>query len=136
MVAIKILHLLALVFGSIASLGNIYLGFARGPHDLDAPGYTNTLRKMYRYTGLLAIGVLWATGLILLFGRYGIWVPGFAFNAKIVFAVVITAVVLYMNLMAPGWARRGGPPSYVPIISWIGFISLVLVVVFAGMAFG
>ena len=68
---IKTLHLLALVFGSAAALGNIYLGLAKGPHDLAAPDYTNTLRKAYRYTSLFAIIVLWLTGLFLLMARYG-----------------------------------------------------------------
>ncbi len=135
-VLLKILHLLALIFGSIASLGNIYLGFAKGPHDLAAPDYTNTLRKFYRLTGLGAIIVLWITGVMLMFSKYGLWVPGSAFKAKIIFALAITAVVLFVNLMSPGWARRGGPPSYLPAVTWIGFISLVLVVVFAVAAFG
>ncbi len=134
--AIKAFHLLALVFGSAAALGNIYLGLAKGPHDLAAPGYTNTLRKAWRYTSLFAIIVLWATGLVLMFARYGIWIPGFAFNAKIAFALVLTAIILFMNLMAPGWARRGGPPSYVPVLSWISAVSLLLIVTLAAFAFG
>ena len=103
-IVLKILHLLALVFGSIASLGNIYLGFAKGPHDLAAPDYTNMLRKLYRRTGLGAIVVLWVTGLLMMIGKYGVWVPGFAFNAKITFALILTAIVLFTNLMA---ARLG-----------------------------
>ena len=117
---VKAIHLLALVFGSASALGNIYLAMAKGPHDLAAPGYTNTLRKAYRYTSLFAIIVLWATGLILLFGHHGVWVPGFAFNAKIAFALVLTAIIVFLNFMAPGWARSGGPPGYVPVLHWIG----------------
>lgn len=135
-ITLKILHLLALVFGSIASLGNIYLGFAKGPHDLAAPDYTNMLRKLYRRTGLGAVVVLWISGLLMMIGKYGVWVPGFAFNAKIAFALILTAIVLFTNLMAPGWARSGGPPSYLPVLIWISFISLALVVVFAVAAFG
>ena len=79
---VKAIHLLALVFGSVAALGNIYLGLAKGPHDLAAPGFNNTLRKAYRYTSLFAIIALWGSGIVLLL-TYGGWVPGFAFTAKI-----------------------------------------------------
>lgn len=132
----KAIHLLALVFGSAAALGNIYLGITKGPHDLAAPGFTNTLRKAYRYTSLFAIIVLWLSGLILMLWGHGLWVEGFAFNAKIAFVVVLTAIILFMNLMAPSWARSGGPPSYVPILSWIAAISLLLIVALAAFAFG
>ncbi len=134
--ALKALHLLALVFGSASALGNIYLAITKGPHDLAAPGFTNMLRKAYRYTSLFAIIVLWATGLTLMFWRHGIWIEGFAFNAKIAFALVLTAIILFMNLMAPGWTRSGGPPSYVPALHWIGAISLILIVTLAAFAFG
>ena len=135
MTLIKIIHLLALMFGSVASLGNIYILLAKGPHDLDAPGYTNMLRKLYRFTALGAIIALWASGLILLFGHGG-WVSGTAFHIKLLFVVILTLIVLFLNFMAPGWARRGGPPSYVPALHWIGASCLLLTVIFAGLAFG
>lgn len=135
MILIKIIHLLALVFGSVASLGNIYLMLSKGPHDLDAPGYTNMLRKLYRLTALGAIIVLWLSGLILLM-RYGGWVPGSAFTIKLTLVVVLTLIIFFLNFMAPGWARRGGPPGYVPALHWIGASCLLLVVIFAGFAFG
>ena len=132
---LKSLHFLALVFGAAASLGNIYLALSAGPHDLAAPGFTNTLRKFYRLTALGAITVLWATGLLLMVWRYGLWVEGIAFNAKIMLAVVLTAIIFFLNLMAPGWARSGGPPSYVPVLHWVGSFCLIGIVVFAVAAF-
>ena len=132
---LKSLHFLALVFGAAASLGNIYLALSAGPHDLAAPGFTNTLRKFYRLTALGAITVLWATGLLLMVWRYGLWVEGIAFNAKIMLAVVLTAIIFFLNLMAPGWARSGGPPSYVPVLHWVGSTCLIGIVVFAVVAF-
>ncbi len=136
MTLIKIIHLLALMFGSVASLGNIYIMLAKGPHDLDAPGYTNMLRKMYRLTALGAIIVLWASGLILLLGGFNGAMPGTAFHIKLLFVLILTLIVLFLNFMAPGWARRGGPPSYVPALHWIGASCLLLTVIFAGLAFG
>jgi uncharacterized membrane protein len=132
---VKAIHLLALVFGSVAALGNIYLGLAKGPHDLAAPGFTNTLRKAYRYTSLFAIISLWGSGIVLLL-TYGGWVPGFAFTAKILLVALMTAIIFFINLMAPSWARNGGPPSYVPVLSWINAISLLCIVTLAAFAFG
>ena len=132
---LKIVHFLALIFGAAASFGNIYLALSAGPHDLAAPGFTNTLRKFYRLTALGAITVLWATGLLLMVWRYGLWVEGIAFNAKIMLAVVLTAIIFFLNLMAPGWARSGGPPSYVPVLHWVGSTCLIGIVVFAVVAF-
>lgn len=132
---LKSLHFLALVFGAAASLGNIYLALSAGPHDLAAPAFTNTLRKFYRLTALGAITVLWATGLLMMVWRYGLWVEGVAFNIKIMLAVVLTAIIFFLNLMAPAWARSGGPPSYVPALHWVGSACLLLIVIFAVIAF-
>jgi len=137
---IKAVHLLALMFGSVASLGNLYLGLASGPHDLAAPGYTNTLRKMFRLTALGAILVFWATGLLMLasngFGVIELVLGSSAFQIKLVFVIILTAIVLFLNFMAPGWGRSGGPPSYVPKLHWVGAGCLLASVFFASFAFG
>lgn len=133
---LKTLHLLALVFGAAASLGNIYLMLAKGPHDLPAPALANALRKWYRLTALGAILTLWATGIVMLPLRYGFGVEGFAFNAKIALAGLLLAIIAYLNWKAPVWARRGGPPAYVPALHMIGAASLLLAVIFAVAAFG
>ena len=135
-IALKILHLVALMFGSLAALGNIYLSLSKGPHDLAAPAYTNMLRKFYRITGLAAIIILWASGLLLLFAKYGVWITDIAFHSKIAIVILLTAINLFVNFMAPKWARRGGPPSYLPMLTWIGVVSLLLIVVLAVIAFG
>ncbi|GIL02868.1 MAG: hypothetical protein BroJett030_27670 [Alphaproteobacteria bacterium] len=132
---LKMLHLLALVFGAAASLGNIYLLLARGPHDLPAPALANALRKWYRLTALGAILLLWATGLVMLPMRHGFRVEGFALNAKIALAGLLLAIVFYLNWKAPVWARRGGPPAYLPALHLTGAASLILAVIFAVAAF-
>jgi uncharacterized membrane protein len=132
---VKAIHFLALVFGSAASLGNIYLALAAGPHDLPAPGFTNALRKLYRFTALFAILVLWATGLVLMLGEYGWWVPSRAFDIKIAFAILLTAIIFWLNLRATTWARTGGPPSYVKYLHWTGTFGLLMVVTLAVFAF-
>ncbi len=127
---LKNIHLLALVLGAAASLGNIYILLAKGPHDLPAPGFLNALRKWYRWSALVAILTLWVTGVMLAVIGYG-WPTGFAFNAKLLFALVLLAIIVFVNFMAPVWARRGGPPSYANALSITGALSFVLAVTFA-----
>ena len=131
---LKIIHLLALVLGAGASLGNVYLLLAKGPADLPAPGLVAALRQWYRLSAFAAIVTLWVTGLLLAVMRYG-WVSGFAFNAKLAFATLLLLLIVWLNFMAPGWARRGGPPGYVPALHVAGAALLVSAVVFAVIAF-
>ena len=134
-ITLKVLHLLALMFGSLAVLGNIYLAFSKGPHDLAAPDFTNKLRKMFRHSGLLAIILFWATGLALFITQYGGKISNPAFHAKLSFVILLTAIVLFTNYMAPKWAKRGGPPSYIPKLSWVSAIALIVSVVLAVITF-
>jgi hypothetical protein len=134
---IKIIHLLALMFGAAASFGNLYILMASGPHDLPSPGFTNQLRYLFRITALGAIVTLWASGIGLLFIKYGLWEHSFAFDAKIVFAAIILLIIVFLNLLAMRAPKGpGGPPSYVPVLHVIGAVSLVLAVIFAVAAFG
>ncbi|MFZ1813361.1 MAG: hypothetical protein WBO55_11320 [Rhizobiaceae bacterium] len=121
---LKTLHIVALMFGSLASLGNVYLLLARGPHDLDAPGYTNLLRKLYRLTALGAIGVLWVSGLLMSIAG-PIWESGTAFKLKLLLAALLLVIITILNLMAPGWARRGGPPAWITGVHIVAAVILL-----------
>ena len=134
---LKITHFLALMFGAAASLGNLYIMMAKGPHDLPSPGFTNQLRFLFRITALAAILLIWASGVLLMFIKYGWWVPSFAFDVKITFATIVLLIILFLNLLAMRTPQGpGGPPSYVPILHIIGAVSLILAMIFAVAAFG
>jgi hypothetical protein len=136
-IALKIIHLLALLFGAAASFGNLYILMAKGPHDLPAPGFVNQLRFLFRITALGAIVTLWASGILLMFAKYGWWVDSFSFDAKIVFATILLLIILFLNLLAMRAPKGpGGPPSYVPVLHMIGAACLVMAVAFAVAAFG
>jgi uncharacterized membrane protein len=132
---VKTVHLLALTFGAVASLGNVYILLARGPHDLPAPGFINSLRKWYRLTALAAILVLWASGLMMIVLGSG-WAGGTAFHLKLAFAVALLAIIAFVNLMAASWTKRGGPPSWLPGLHVAGALLLLGTVTLAGFAFG
>lgn len=133
---LKIVHVLALMFGSAASFGNLFLLFSAGPHDLAAPGFTNRLRKIYRLTALIAIGAFWFTGLLMVFLKHGMWVYETSFNIKVFCAFVLTISVIFLNIMAPGWSRSGGLPSYVGSIHWLNAGLLIVIVILASFTFG
>jgi uncharacterized membrane protein len=132
---VKTVHLLALTFGAVASLGNVYIMLAKGPHDLPAPGFINSLRKWYRLTALAAILVLWASGLMMIVLGSG-WPGGAAFHLKLTFAAALLAIIAFVNMMAAGWARRGGPPSWLPSLHVAGALLLIGTVALAVLAFG
>lgn len=133
---LKLFHFLALVFGAAASLGNVYLMLSKGPHDLDAPGFTNMLRKLYRTTALGAILLFWASGIPMYLWLHGFEAPGKVATLKLLSVLVLTGIVLFVNIMAPGWTRRGGPPDYLSSIHWLAAGLLLLAVVCAPYAFG
>ncbi|MCF6320531.1 MAG: hypothetical protein L3J32_02035 [Rhizobiaceae bacterium] len=133
---LKIIHLLALMFGAAASFGNLYMLMAKGPADLPSPGFTGQLRFMFRLSALVAILTIWASGVLLLFIKYGWWINSFSFDAKIVFATIVLLIVLFLNLLAMRTPKGpGAPPSYVPVLHIIGAGSLVLAMAFAVVAF-
>ena len=134
---IKIIHLLALMFGAAASFGNLYIMMAKGPHDLPAPEFANQLRTLFRFTALGAILVIWISGILLMLINYGWWVQSFAFDVKITFATIVLLIIIFLNLMAMRASKStGGPPSYLPALHTIGAASLVLAVIFAVISFG
>ena len=132
---VKAIHLLALVLGAGASLGNVFLMLAKGPHDLPAPELTQALRKWYRLSALVAIVTLWVTGLLMALSGDA-FVSGSAFSIKLVFAALLLAIIGFLNFMAAGWSRSGGPPAYVPALHLTGAACLIGAVVFAAYAFG
>lgn len=133
---VKIIHLAALMFGASASFGNLYVLWAKGPHDLPAPGFVNRLRLLFRVTALIAIVTLFASGTILLLIKYGVWVEGVAFSAKMVFATLILLIVLFLNLVFPRIAQSGmPPPSYVTVLHFTNAISLLAAMGFAVASF-
>ncbi len=133
-VILKFIHLLGLMLGATASLGNLYIMLSKGPHDLPTPGQFNQMRKLFRLTALGAIGLLWASGLLMLI-NHGLWPDGFAFTVKIALVVLLTLIILLFNFLAPGWARSGGPPSWAGPMQISAAAILIGIVAFAAGAF-
>jgi hypothetical protein len=64
------------------------------------------------------------------------WPGGAAFHQKLTFAAALLAIIAFVNMMAAGWARRGGPPSWLPSLHVAGALLLIGTVALAVLAFG
>lgn len=135
-----ILHFLALGAGFAASIGNnlVILLAAKAP-PAEAAGLRRLSPVMLRIgdTGLV---LLWITGVILLWTKYG-GADGFValpwpFWAKIACVVLLTGLIGLIH-MAVGRMKRGDPAmaSRLPVYGRAGAGLLILIVIFAAMAF-
>jgi len=132
-----ILHLLGFGAGFAASIGNNLVIMLLGKA---SPGEAAGLRRFpMAMMPISDIGLvlLWITGIILLFTKYG-GVAGlpWSFWAKIVCVLLLTALIGMVH-MAVGRIKRGdmAAAARLPTYGRIGAGLLLLIVIFAVMAF-
>lgn len=135
-----ILHFLGLGAGFAVSVGNnvVMMLAAKAPPQ-EAAGLRRFPPFMTR-VGDIAIALLWITGIALLWTKYGgadgIAALPWAFWAKITCVVLLTALVgmIHMTLAR---IRRGdmSVAARMPIFGRVGAVLLLLIVIFAVMAF-
>jgi hypothetical protein len=137
-----ILHLLGLGAGFAVSIGNnlVMMLAAKAPPP-EAAGLRRFPPIMARI-GDVGLALLWITGLILLWTKYG-GIAGVAalpnpeaFWAKIICVVLLTALVGMIH-MTVAKIQRGdmSVAARMPIFGRIGAVLLLLIVIFAVMAF-
>ena len=81
--------------------------------------------------GLVAIVVLWITGILLTYNIYGSFNLGWAFHSKLVGATVLLGVVTFLNLHLSNRAKHGIPPDprIIKIVPPIARTSLVIALI-------
>ena len=135
-----ILHFLGLGAGFAASIGNnlVIMLIAKSP-----PAEVAGLRRFpmaMMPIGDIGLVLLWITGIILLWTKYGgadaFGALPWPFWAKIG-CVVLMTVLVGMIHMAVGRMRRGdmAVAARMPVYGRIGAVLLMLIVIFAVMAF-
>ena len=72
--------------------------------------------------GLLAIIILWATGIALTYQIYGSFALGWAFHLKLLGASLLLFIICFLNIHLSKCAKKGVPPNpkltkIVPIIA-------------------
>lgn len=135
-----ILHFLGLGAGFAASIGNnlVIMLVAKAPPD-EAAGLRRFPMAMLPISDI-GLVFLWITGIIMLWTKYG-GVDGFgalpwSFWAKIVCVVLLTGMIGMVH-MAVGRMKRGdmSVAGRLPVYGRIGAVLLLLIVIFAVMAF-
>jgi uncharacterized membrane protein len=132
---VKFLHIFALMLGSGAAFGNfavarqIRLSAGAPPKELLA------LRPLMARTALVAIVLLWLTGLWLYTDAY-MGVPlGWAFHAKLGVAALLLVAIVAINIVARRAAAGTPPPAWLPQLHIATRVLLVLAVALAVFVF-
>jgi hypothetical protein len=136
-----ILHFLGLGAGFAASIGNnLVIVLAAKAPPAEAAGLRRFPMAMMPI-GDIGLALLWATGIIMLWTKYG-GVDGFgalpwSFWAKMVCVVLMTALVGIVH-SAVGRVKRGdsAAAARMPVYGRVGAVFLFLIVIFAVTAFG
>lgn len=130
------LHFIGLGLGTAAAVGGFVTGQLIQASPQDAP-VLGRVPQMTSKIGQAGLGLLWLTGLIMVWTRWGgpenlPW----AFWVKLVFVVILT---IFVGLISAALrkVKQGDVAAgeRLPIFGPIGGISLLLVIVFAVIAF-
>ena len=136
-----ILHLLGFGAGFAGSLGNnvVIMLVAKAP-PAEAAGLRRFPMAMLPISDI-GLALLWITGIVLLFTKYGgvggIGTLPWPFWAKITCVLLLTALIGMVH-MAVARMKRGdmAVAARLPVFARIGAVILLLIVIFAVMAFG
>ena len=130
------LHFIGLGLGTASAVGGFVTGQLVAASPKDAP-VLGRFPQMISKFGKAGLGLLWLTGLIMLWTRYGgpEGLPS-TFWIKLAFVVVLTIVVGLIDV-ALRKARQGDMAAAKRLATFgpIGSVSLLLVVVFAVLTF-
>ena len=131
-----ILHFFGLGAGFAASIGNFTVMQLIQASPGDAPVLSKVPPVLAR-AGQVGLGLLWLTGLILVWTKYG--GPGnldWAFWIKIACVVALTAIAVYLDLTIKK-VRAGdtAAAAQLPIFGRVAAGLLALIVIFAVLAF-
>lgn len=113
MLIIKFLHLLALMMGAAASIANLVIASKAITTDNGREALL-ALRPLFSRLGLLAVLLIWITGVWLYIERFGGAALGPVFTVKIIAAALLLFAIAAINI-AGMRAKRSGRPVPGPI---------------------
>ena len=128
-VFLKFIHYLSLFLAGGLGVANAMLFKEHQKAKIPpAPPVKKTMMALAQL-GLVAIVVLWVTGIPLTFKVYGSFDLGWAFHLKMLGATILLAAVAFLNFHLTTQMRAGNPPSpkVMTMVPTIARISLVLV---------
>ena len=110
-VALKFFHYLSLFLAGGLGVANALLAKAHQKAQMPpAPPVQQTMMTLARL-GLVAIVILWVTGIILTNQIYGSFNLGWAFHLKLLGATILLLVIAFLNFHLAMSAKKGTPPN-------------------------
>jgi len=114
-VALKFIHYLALFLAGGLGVANGLLTKAhQAAGQLPAPPVQATMMKLARL-GLIAVVLLWVTGIALTYFVYGDFAIGWAFHMKLAGATILLAAISFLNMHLTLRRRAGTPPDQIMV---------------------
>ena len=130
-VLLKFLHYVSLFLAGGLGVANVMLFKNHQKAGiLPAPPVQKTMMTLARL-GLIAIVILWLTGIPLTYKVYGSFNLGWPFHLKLFGATSLIGAVAFLNIYLTKKARDGNPPNpkVMKVVPQIARASLVLVLV-------
>jgi uncharacterized membrane protein SirB2 len=130
-VLLKVLHYVSLFLAGGLGVANVMLFKNHQKAGMPpAPPVQKTMMTLARL-GLIAIVILWLTGMPLPYKVYGSFDLGWAFHLKLLGATFLIGAVAFLNLHLTKQVRDGNPPNpkVMKIVPPIARASLVIVLV-------
>jgi uncharacterized membrane protein len=128
-IVLKVLHYVSLFLAGGLGVANVMLFKShQKARLLPALPVQKTMMTLARL-GLIAIAVLWITGILLTYKVYGSFDLGWPFHLKLLGATSLLGSVAFLNLHLTKQSRDGNPPNpkIMRIVTPIARASLVLV---------
>ena len=128
-IVLKVLHYVSLFLAGGLGVANVMLFKSHQKAGLlPALPVQKTMMTLARL-GLIAIAVLWITGIPLTYKVYGSFDLGWPFHLKLLGAISLLGAVAFLNLHLIKQSREGNPPNpkIMRIVTPIARASLVLV---------
>ena len=130
-ILLKVLHYLSLFLAGGLGVANVMLFKNHQKAGMPpAPPVQKTMMTLSRL-GLIAIVILWLTGILLTYKIYGSFYLGWPFHLKLLGATSLLGAVAFLNLHLTKQSRDGNPPDpkVMKIVPPIARVSLVVVLV-------
>jgi uncharacterized membrane protein len=132
---VKFLHIFGLMLGSAAAFGNFAVARQVRLSGGTPPKELLALRPLFARTALVAIVLLWLTGVWLYVDTYEGVALGWAFHAKLGVAALLLVAIIAVNVIARRAAAGTPPPAWLPQVHIATRILLVLAVALAVFVF-
>ncbi len=130
-IVLKVLHYLSLFLAGGLGVANVMLFKNHQKAGIPpAPPVQKTMKTLARL-GLIAIVILWVTGMPLTYKVYGSFDLGWPFHLKLLGATSLIGTVAFLNLHLTKQSKQGNPPNpkVIKIVSPIARASLFIVLV-------